>query len=46
MLNPSDKECGRENATLMDVAPTVLDILGIEGEFGIEGESIFKHKHE
>ena len=36
----------RENITLMDVAPTVLDILGVKGEFGFDGESIFKHKDE
>ena len=42
MLNLGEKECDRENITLMDVAPTVLDILGIEEDFGFDGECIFK----
>ena len=44
MLNRGDKECSKENVTLMDVAPTVLDILGIEGEFGFDGESLMREK--
>ena len=46
MLNSGDKECVKENVALTDVAPTVLDILGIRGDFGFDGESIFKHKLE
>lgn len=42
MLNLGEKKCARENVTLMDVAPTVLDILGIKGEFEFDGNSIFK----
>ena len=42
MLNPGDKEGIGERVTLMDVAPTVLDILGIEGKFDFDGESILK----
>jgi predicted AlkP superfamily phosphohydrolase/phosphomutase len=42
MLNLDDKECVKENMTLMDVAPTVLDILGIEGDFWFDGGSILK----
>lgn len=45
MLNLGEKECVREDMTLMDVAPTVLDILGIEGDFEFNGESIFKYKY-
>ena len=44
MLNPGDNECVRDKIKLMDVAPTVLDILGIEGEFGFEGKSLLKER--
>ena len=37
--------CAREPAStkvsLMDIAPTVLDILGVEGDFNFDGKSIF-----
>ena len=46
MLNQGDRESVREDMTLMDVAPTVLDIFGVEGVFRFDGASIFKHKHE
>lgn len=34
-------QVSRNHATLMDVAPTVLDLLGVKGEFGFDGGSIF-----
>lgn len=40
-----NKECVRENMTLMDIAPTVLDISEVNGEFDFGGKSIFKHKY-
>jgi len=40
MLNLGDKECVEENMTLMDVAPTVLDILGIKWESKFDGKSV------
>ena len=46
MLNLGDKECVRDKITLMDAAPTVLDILGVERAFEFDGKSIFTHKHE
>jgi arylsulfatase A-like enzyme len=27
--------------SLMDIAPTILELLGIEGDFAFNGESIF-----
>jgi arylsulfatase A-like enzyme len=43
MLNLGDKECVRENMTLMDIAPTILDILGIDWRgFDFDGKSIFE----
>ena len=38
--NLEDKEIVRKNMTLMDVAPTVLDLFGIKGEFGFDGQNI------
>lgn len=37
-----DRVLSKNNMTLMDVAPTVLDILEIYGEFEFDGESIFE----
>ncbi len=31
-----------KDITLMDIAPTVLDLLGVEGNFNFDGESIFR----
>lgn len=31
----------RQEMTLMDVAPTILDLLGVEGDFGFDGDSVF-----
>lgn len=39
---PEDKPVVREAVTMMDVAPTVLDFLGIRDEFGFEGATILK----
>jgi predicted AlkP superfamily phosphohydrolase/phosphomutase len=43
MLNPGDKECIKRDITLMDIAPTILDLIDINWkEFDFDGESIFK----
>jgi predicted AlkP superfamily phosphohydrolase/phosphomutase len=33
-----------QEMTLMDVAPTILDLLGLEGDAGLEGRSIFAER--
>ncbi len=38
----SDRECARSRMNLVDVTPTVLDLLGIESDFSFDGKSIFK----
>lgn len=41
--NLEDKTPARENATLMDIAPTILDLLGIDWRrFDFDGRSIFQ----
>lgn len=40
--NLGDRKPVRGHMTLMDVAPTVLDLLGVEGNFNFDGRSIFK----
>ena len=40
--NTKNSECLQSEMTLMDIAPTVLDLLGVEGGFTFEGESIFR----
>jgi predicted AlkP superfamily phosphohydrolase/phosphomutase len=42
LISNLEKDCIKKNITLMDVAPTVLDILGIKRKFGFDGESIFR----
>lgn len=42
MSSLSDKEIIRQNMVLVDVAPTILDILDIKGDFNFDGKSIFK----
>lgn len=37
----TDREAVKDDMTLMDVAPTILDLLGVEGDFGSDGRSIF-----
>jgi len=39
--NVDHKDVSKEEATLMDIAPTMLNLLGIEGDFGFEGKSVF-----
>jgi predicted AlkP superfamily phosphohydrolase/phosphomutase len=39
ILDPN-REPERQEMSLMDVAPTVLDLLGVEGDFGFDGKSI------
>lgn len=43
MANLNGKNPTRQNITLMDVAPTILDILEINGSFDYDGKSIFKN---
>lgn len=40
--NLDSKECVRKDITLMDIAPTVMDILNINGDFDFDGKSIFE----
>lgn len=46
LITNLDRKCVRRDITLMDVAPTVLDIIGIKGEFGFDGRSIMREKNE
>lgn len=41
--NLKNKECTGRGMTLMDVAPTILDLLDIGGDAKFDGESIFKN---
>lgn len=41
LVSGADRDPIRHHMTLMDVAPTILDLLGIEGDFGLDGESVF-----
>ena len=41
LISGSDREPARREMTLMDIAPTILDLLGVEGDFGFDGRSIF-----
>jgi predicted AlkP superfamily phosphohydrolase/phosphomutase len=42
LSNLEGKECVRENMTLTDVAPTILDLLHIKNDFDFDGKSIFR----
>jgi predicted AlkP superfamily phosphohydrolase/phosphomutase len=42
LLNLQGRDCAGQDMTLMDVAPTLLDLLGIDGEFDFEGSSIVR----
>jgi predicted AlkP superfamily phosphohydrolase/phosphomutase len=41
LISGSDKEPIRQKMSLMDVAPTILDMLGAEGDFEFDGRSVF-----
>lgn len=41
LMSKQGKKPMRENIALMDVAPTVLELLGVEGDFGFAGRSLF-----
>jgi predicted AlkP superfamily phosphohydrolase/phosphomutase len=41
LVSNANRELLRENITLMDIAPTILDVLGISGSFHFDGRSIF-----
>lgn len=43
-LANSDRKPVKEDITLMDIAPTVLDLLGIEENFDFDGRSILRTK--
>lgn len=40
LISGSDRAPSRAEMTLMDVAPTILDLLGLQGDFGFDGRSI------
>ena len=40
LISGSDREPARQEMSLMDVAPTILDLLGVEGDFEFDGQSI------
>lgn len=42
MANLGNKKCTTKEMTLMDVAPTVLDLLGVKGDFSFDGRSILE----
>ncbi len=42
MLINSEERPAKEEMTLMDIAPTILDILGIEKDLDLDGRSIFR----
>lgn len=46
LISNLDRDISKENMTLMDVAPTVLDVFGIKGDFGFDGQSIFRDQEE
>ena len=41
LISGADRKPARQQMSLMDVAPTILDLLGVEGDFGFDGASIF-----
>jgi len=41
LISGTDRGTVRREMTLMDVAPTILDLLGVESDFGFDGRSIF-----
>jgi predicted AlkP superfamily phosphohydrolase/phosphomutase len=41
LLSGTDRHPRSREMTLMDVAPTILDLLGIEDGFGFDGQSIY-----
>ena len=41
LISGANREPARQEMSLMDVAPTILDLLGVEGDFGFDGESVF-----
>ncbi|MFC2052218.1 alkaline phosphatase family protein [Chloroflexota bacterium] len=44
LLANSNRMPLKKNINLMDIAPTILDILGVEGDFGFDGRSIFEYQ--
>ncbi len=42
MANLGNRKCATKEMALMDVAPTILDLLGVEGDFGFDGRSILE----
>ena len=42
LISNCNRECVKRDATLMDIAPTLLHLLGLKGEFGFEGKSILR----
>jgi len=44
LISGAGKVPARHEMSLMDVAPTILDLLGVKGDFGFDGRSIFVQK--
>ncbi len=42
MANLGEKRLARQEMTLMDFAPSILDLLGVESDFICDGRSVFK----
>ncbi|MFC1985407.1 alkaline phosphatase family protein [Chloroflexota bacterium] len=42
LISNCDRECAKRGATLMDIAPTLLHLMEIDGDFGFDGESILE----
>jgi predicted AlkP superfamily phosphohydrolase/phosphomutase len=42
LSNIGERKCARKHATLMDIAPTILDFLGIHDEYDFDGTSILE----
>lgn len=42
MANLGDRQVARQEMTLMDFAPSILDLLGVEGDNNFDGRSIFR----
>lgn len=41
MSSLNDKEIARQNMVLVDIAPTIMELLDIKGDFNFDGKSIF-----
>ena len=46
LVSGGGKEAATHEMSLMDVAPTILNLLGVEGDFGFDGQSIFAERRD